>query len=157
MLARPLHEGYRIASRQACFCNTSILESHLHRSSSCKADNVAAAERIPYVLGLGGLSVVLEDVDSDLSPEEVKKRIKSNLELFAEAEHDGWMDYRLINRWKYGPKRDDARRIHPLLVPYAALTEDAKDKDRDAVRNYPEILASVNYKVTVHGHETGRV
>jgi hypothetical protein len=50
------------------------------------------------------------------------------------------MAARLVRGWKLGP-RDDARLLHPSLVPYAALPEAEKKKDRDQVRVLPDVLA----------------
>jgi len=113
-----------------------------------KADNVAAAMRIPMVLALADLHVVLKSPKSRDTSASIKDRIKANLDLLAEAEHDGWMAYKLANGWRYGPQRDDEQRIHHLLLPFAALPEREKDKDRNAVTNYPEIVKIVDYKIT---------
>jgi len=41
--------------------------------------------------------------------------------------------------WRRG-ERDDERRLHPDLVPFDALDEPGREKDRDAVRAIPEVL-----------------
>ena len=56
------------------------------------------------------------------------------LEELAQAEHDRWMAAKLATGWVHGPLRDDARRIHPDIVPYAQLTERIKDLDREQIR-----------------------
>lgn len=63
------------------------------------------------------------------------------VERLAEIEHDRWAADRLLDGWTYGPERDNARRLHPQLVPYAALSEPMKDLDRFAVRLAPVLLA----------------
>lgn len=45
------------------------------------------------------------------------------------AEHDRWWAERLLGDWRVG-KRDDARRIHPNLVPFDELDEFTKDIDK---------------------------
>ena len=72
----------------------------------------------------------------------VKKIIEANIELLAEAEHDGWMNSRLRNGWRYGKLRDTERRIHHLLIPFRKLDDGERQKDYNAVRNYTEIVAS---------------
>jgi hypothetical protein len=42
----------------------------------------------------------------------------------AKAEHEDWCRYHRRNHWKYGPVRDDARRIHDKLVDWSALEAD---------------------------------
>ena len=61
------------------------------------------------------------------------------LELLSELEHIRWCRYHYLNNWKYGvPKngkaKDASRRIHMDLVPYSALTDPEKEKDRENIR-----------------------
>ena len=49
--------------------------------------------------------------------------------------------------WRYGPKRDDAARIHPLLVSWEELPESERDKDRNPMRELPQMLARVGLEV----------
>jgi adenylate cyclase len=51
------------------------------------------------------------------------------------------MAQRAKNGWRYGVPRDDARKLHPLMMPYRDLPEAEKEKDRAAVRRY---LVQVN-------------
>jgi len=44
--------------------------------------------------------------------------------------HAVWGRERLAQGWRYGPRRDDARKEHPSLVPYEQLAETEKDVDR---------------------------
>lgn len=55
------------------------------------------------------------------------------IEALAVAEHRRWMADRIVSGWRYGPDRDDARRIHPHIRPYDELSETEKRKDRDTV------------------------
>lgn len=45
------------------------------------------------------------------------------------AEHNRWWAERLLGEWRVG-KRDDARRIHPNLVPFDELDDFTKDIDK---------------------------
>jgi hypothetical protein len=69
------------------------------------------------------------------------------LEELAIREHDRWMSDRVRNGWTYAPLRDNAAKKHPLLVPWAELTDVEKEKDRDAVRNVPALLAHAGFRV----------
>jgi RyR domain len=55
-------------------------------------------------------------------------------------EHRRWSAERLLRGWRLGA-RDDHQRFHPDLIPFEDLPEGAREKDRDAVRTMPEILA----------------
>ncbi len=69
------------------------------------------------------------------------------LERLARREHERWIAQRTAAGWAYGEVRDDARRRHPDLVPWEDLDESARDKDRDAVRNIPAVLAAAGLRV----------
>lgn len=44
--------------------------------------------------------------------------------------HAEWCDARTEAGWRWGPIRDDERKIHPCLVPYAELPREQQTKDR---------------------------
>ena len=58
------------------------------------------------------------------------------LEVLAQLEHERWMAQRRMDGWRLtdAPSKDQARRLHPSLVPYDALTDDVKEYDRVYVR-----------------------
>jgi len=112
-----------------------------------KEVNIAAAERIPKVLDMVGLYVVPENIPFTDSPKEIKEILERNIEMLAEAEHEGWMDHLLKNGWHYGFPRNDEKKIHNCLKPYQLLPEEDKEKDRNSVRKYPELLGIVEYKI----------
>lgn len=71
------------------------------------------------------------------------------VERMAELEHGRWNVERLQNGWRPGT-RDDANKRHPCIVPWSdrkALTEEIKDYDRNAVRQFPAQLARVGFEV----------
>jgi len=55
------------------------------------------------------------------------------LEALAELEHERWMMERRLGGWQPGNKRDNVRRIHPDLRPYADLSEHSKQFDREII------------------------
>lgn len=116
-----------------------------------KKDNIAAAIRLPEILSLAGLMVV--DAKSGPGADEilVKEIIEDNLELMAEGEHIGWMDFKKKQNWKWAKKRNDLKKRHPAMKDYLELREVDKDKDRDAVRNYPKIVALAKYVIQIEG------
>jgi hypothetical protein len=68
------------------------------------------------------------------------------LERLAEAAHDAYRAGRERDGWTYGP-RDNARKTHPLLVPYAQIPETYKDSNRATVRNIPRKLAAIGCRM----------
>jgi voltage-gated potassium channel Kch len=62
-----------------------------------------------------------------------ENRSNEFIESMAEAEHRRWMAERILSGWRYGDPRDDAKKLHPSIRPYAELSEPEKEKDRDTV------------------------
>lgn len=63
------------------------------------------------------------------------------LEYLAEREHERWSADRRRAGWIWGSERDHEARLHPSLVPWKALSEQERDKDRAAVLTIAPILA----------------
>lgn len=64
------------------------------------------------------------------------------VERLSRIEHQRWSRQRRASGWVRGPVRDDERRHHPDLIPWRHLSEAARDKDRQVVRNVPRLLAA---------------
>ncbi len=69
----------------------------------------------------------------------------AEIEVLAMQEHDRWCDERKSEGLVWGPKRDE--RHHPSLVPWDRLSEDDREKDREAVRNMSTVLADVGLQI----------
>jgi hypothetical protein len=69
------------------------------------------------------------------------------IEILAQMEHDRWKRQRTAAGWRYGERRDDSRRLHPDLLDWASLSEEAKDKDRNAVRTLPTTLHDAGFQI----------
>lgn len=73
------------------------------------------------------------------------------LDRLARAEHDLWEAVRIELGWRHGPVRDDAKRLHPMIgVSWEELPEPEKEKDRDLIRNLPEILAEFGLELVFY-------
>jgi hypothetical protein len=68
------------------------------------------------------------------------------VETLATQEHARWVSERRAAGWADG-QRDVERRTTPYLVPYANLPENIKEWDRQAVRSFPEVLASAGMEI----------
>lgn len=71
----------------------------------------------------------------------------AEVERMAELEHGRYNVERLAQGWRYGPKRDDRRKLHPLIAPWKAVPPSERQKDRDAVLEFPKALAQIGLSV----------
>ncbi len=69
------------------------------------------------------------------------------VEVLAEMEHRRWCRNRRERGWRYGAHRDDSSLTHPDMVPWSSLTEAARDLDRGPVRDMPEVLEAVGFRL----------
>lgn len=145
-MAATIHDHWRARSRAEGWS----MQPHIDRPYSDlapddQATNIAAARRIAQVLAAARLGV--SPTGPGLSPTLLATRLDSAMEAMAAAEHDGWMDQRRSQGWTWGAERDDAQKRHPLMVPYTALSEAEKEKDRDNVRLYPTLVTAAGYHI----------
>jgi RyR domain len=68
-------------------------------------------------------------------------------ERLAENAHDIWARQRMAAGWTYGPTREDARKHHPCLVPYAELPESEKQYDRNAAMETLKATLALGYRI----------
>jgi len=68
-------------------------------------------------------------------------------ERMAEHAHDVWAQQRLADGWTLGPTRDDARKRHPCLVPYAQLPEAEKEYDRATALQTLQAIVALGYRI----------
>ncbi|HOJ19211.1 MAG TPA: RyR domain-containing protein [Ignavibacteriaceae bacterium] len=73
---------------------------------------------------------------------------KELLEKMAKAEHIRWMDEKLLNGWRYAPgEKNLLLKTHPDIIPYEELDEEAKEKDRQTIKNLPDLLKLSGKKI----------
>jgi ryanodine receptor 2 len=69
-------------------------------------------------------------------------------ELLARQVHETWVRVRLGDGWTFGPKRDDDRREHPCLVPYADLPELEKEIDRQVTLATLKAMIALGFDIS---------
>lgn len=115
-----LEETYRAASRQQAREAIHILE--------------AAGFGVRLATGVGGGAF------DGFTAEELEK--------LAELEHGRWNVERLRSGWRPGEVRDNARKVHNLIVPWGDKVLDRyRQNDVEAVRAIPEVLAKAGLEV----------
>ncbi len=96
-----------------------------------RASNIAAADHI------GTKVRILLGEDAPEDPEERCRLAYARFEAadaqtrerLRETEHRRWLRFYLYYNWRYAPARDDSARLHPSLLPYWELSEEARQKD----------------------------
>jgi len=95
------------------------------------------------------LSVKLRSIGFDGQDLSIFDKVATDPEFFeklSEMEHRRWMAERLMEGWSFGPKRDNKKMIHDLLIPYGHLAVEEKDKDKDMIQNIKNLVASTGWK-----------
>jgi hypothetical protein len=87
----------------------------------------------------------------DISQIELPPEITALTERLAENSHDIWASQRIHDGWTYGPKRDDALKQHPSLVPYGELPEAEKVYDRRLALETLRAILALGYKIEQAG------
>jgi hypothetical protein len=111
---------------------------------------------------IDGISEILVRLDAHLVPlsgREVGELPLSDetVEELAVAEHERWRRDQLSDGWRPtdAPEKDPERKLHPMLRPWDELPETEREKDRDAIRALPQLLASVGYELVVADEAPG--
>jgi hypothetical protein len=145
-LARFMHASYRRNQlARGADPNTASLGTWDQLSEDLRDSNRAFAYGIADKMRSIGCIVVpttlveLQDSALIFSPDQV--------ETLARSEHDRWSRDRIADGWSFGTVRDDARKLHPSLVSYEDLSEDEREKDRDAIRDLPRMLAEAGFEI----------
>lgn len=68
-------------------------------------------------------------------------------ERLSENAHELWAQQRIKDGWTLGPKRDDAKKKHPCLVPYAELPESEKEYDRVVAKGVVKAILALGYRI----------
>jgi hypothetical protein len=92
----------------------------------------------------------------------------ADMDKLAEMEHDRYMRDAISHGWRYGPDNSEREKTNPTLLPWkemteedigrrypeladkigrAELSEEEKQKDRDQIKGYPEILKRAGYTI----------
>ncbi len=152
-LARAIHEGYvqRHSSEPTLAAGQTSTDPWETLPETLRASNRRQAADIEHKLR----AISCEAVAGPGTGEVVDELDDNEVERLAEIEHDRWMAERLAAGWTPGAVKDvDAKRT-PFLVPWADLSEVARDLDRDMVRQIPRLLAAIGFTVVRRGSSEG--
>ena len=88
-----------------------------------------------------------EPAPLDLSGVELDTSLDELREAIAENAHEVWAFNRKKEGWSYGPRRDDALKQTPDMVPYSQLPESEKQYDREMAINTIKLLKKLGYDI----------
>jgi hypothetical protein len=83
----------------------------------------------------------------DTSDVVVPPAIERLTEMLAKNAHENWARQRMADGWRYGPRRDDAKKEHPSLVPYEQLPEEEKEYDRCTAMETVKTILALGYRI----------
>jgi ryanodine receptor 2 len=83
----------------------------------------------------------------DTSRVRLTPQLERLTETLAENAHDNWAVQRIKAGWQVGPARDDAKKLHPCLVPYDQLPESEKEYDRTSAMETLKVLVAMGYSI----------
>lgn len=55
--------------------------------------------------------------------------IKADPRRTPEQSHEGWLEHKRAEGWRWGPVKDPDKKEHPCFCPYNELAEDQRVKD----------------------------
>ena len=99
-------------------------------------------DAVGYAVVPAGLGEVL-DPDHPPLPAGFEAKVKT----MAELEHGRFCAERLVDGWRYAPKKDLEHKLNATIVPWAKLPPNIKEFDFIAVRNFPWWLATAGLKI----------
>ena len=122
-LARQIHERYRRHTLKSV-PEWEKLDAFLRESNRAAADHVATKIRL----------LLQEDADVDAdacqrAAARYKETFAQQKEVYRQMEHERWLRFYSLHNWRYGEVRNDEKRVHPCVVPYAQLSEEERAKD----------------------------
>jgi hypothetical protein len=145
ILARAIHDDYLRNARlraETPQTNKSMVRWE-DLSENLRESNRNQAEHISEKMRLFGYDITMT-TEWDSKP---IKFPADEVEEMAKMEHTRWVNERLQAGWKYGPSKDDIKKINPTLISWEELSEEEKDKDRNTVIGIPEFLAKAGFQL----------
>lgn len=143
-LARIIHESYVVARRRhgdepatnPALVPWEELPETLRQANRAQAEDIARK-----------LSEVGCVISPRLGPGDEYVLAEPEINRLAVLEHERWVKERTAAGWRYGAQRDDVRRLHPALAKWDALSDDMRERNQDAIRELPAILADAGFRI----------
>jgi hypothetical protein len=143
-LARVIHESYVVSRHrhgEGPPTNPALVPWE-ELSETLRRANRAQAEDIGRKLREVGCAL-----SPRVGPGEEHVLAETEVERLAFLEHERWVAERVSTGWRYAESRDDTRRLHPALSAWDSLREDMRERNHDAIRELPAILADAGFRI----------
>lgn len=137
--ARRLHEDYCAMDDARCASTPGATKAAANQPWEALPETYREANRA----SADHFDVKLRAVGRRIAPKHTAVEApltSAELEVLARMEHSRWWADRSLDGWQFGETRDNARKLHPDMVPYADLSEPVRQLDRDNVLHIIEIL-----------------
>lgn len=143
-LARVIHESYVVARRRHGEgpVDDRAMVPWERLPETLRRENRAQAEDIGRKLRELGCTL-----SPRVGPDTEYALADSDIERLAVLEHERWLADRVAAGWRYADDRDDDRRLHPALVGWETLRADMRERNHDAIRDLPAILADAGFRI----------
>jgi hypothetical protein len=89
-----------------------------------------------------------EENPIEASRVQLRSEILELTEVLARHVHETWVRMRLDEGWTLGPRRDDDRREHPCLMPYAELPDTEKEIDRQMTLAILKAMIALGFDIS---------
>lgn len=147
-IARRFHAAYARSQGEPALDEGEERAEWLSLPENFRASNRRAADGAKTKLeALGILGPVEEALSGKIARPSASPDL---LEALSEAEHKSWFADRVVNGWRYGATRDNRRKLHPDLVPYADLSETVKALDRQQIETLLAMMGEDEGKAAPH-------
>jgi len=83
----------------------------------------------------------------DTSRVRVPQEIEALTEDLARNAHEVWAQQRMKDGWRWGPQRDDGKKLHPSLVAYEELPESEKVYDRRTAMETVKTILALGFRI----------
>jgi RyR domain len=84
----------------------------------------------------------------DTSKVQLPWEVEELTEQLSRNAHEVWAQQRMAEGWRWGPQRDDARLLHPSLVPYEQLPESEKEYDRGTAMQTVKAILALGFRIS---------
>ena len=147
LLAQSLHDIYvrnQLARGETPKTNENLLPWD-ELPQSIRQSNLAAADGIGrHLQALGYNLAPLTDWEAAFS----KSFSNEEIEQLAQMEHARYVAERKRQGWKYAPgPKNHKKKTNPTLVAWRDLPEDEREKNRNAIREWPQLLALAGFEI----------